>query len=229
MEKRLEMLYELLPKNGRGIVDVGTDHGQIPIRMALADYSGNLFATDIAEGPLNSACRAAKANGLDQRICFLLCDGLELIPPEQVDCILIAGMGGDTVCGILDRAEWLASSQYRLVLQPMTRPEVVRYWLLHNDFLIDTEAAVSEGKHLYQMFRARLGKSEHMTDAEYITGSRNVSRMGEPLGTVVDHQLRTIEKKINGIQRAGTTSSHEYSFYIGILHELQEMKSTLGE
>ena len=125
MNKRLDLLYEMIPSDGLGVIDVGTDHGQIPIRLANSGYSGNIFATDIAEGPLNAARSAAHAAGVENKIRFLLCDGLDLCPPEDVSDILIAGMGGDTICGILDRAEWIFSGQYRLILQPMTRPEVL--------------------------------------------------------------------------------------------------------
>ena len=226
MNKRLDLLYELLPKDGRGIIDVGTDHGQLPIRLALSDYPGKLFASDIAEGPLNAARSAARAVGQDQRIHFLLCDGLDLCPPEQIDCILISGMGGDTICGILDRAEWIFSERYVLVLQPMTRPEVVRYWLIHNGFRIDMEAAVKDGEHLYQMFRAGLGAAKSMTDAEYLIGGRTVPRMGVPLSLAAGHQLRVIDKKLKGYEKSGDASDPEYAFYLRIRQELSEIQTT---
>ena len=228
MNKRLSLIYDMLPKNGRGIIDVGTDHGQLPIRLALSAYSGNLYASDIAEGPLNAARNAAQINDLENRIHFLLCDGLDLCPPEQIDCILIAGMGGDTICGILDRAEWIFEGFYDLVLQPMTRPEVVRYWLIHNGFQIDNEAAIMDDGHLYQMFHAKPGKSKSMLDAEYLIGSVSAPRMGASFSIIAEHQLRTIEKKLAGFQKAGNINCPEYSFFHRIEQELKEMKTTFG-
>ena len=39
------------------MIDVGTDHGMIPIRLAQSDYTGNIFASDIVSGPLNVAMK----------------------------------------------------------------------------------------------------------------------------------------------------------------------------
>ena len=226
MNKRLDLLYEMIPSDGLGVIDVGTDHGQIPIRLANSGYSGYIFATDIAEGPLNAACSAAHAAGVENKIRFLLCDGLDLCPPEDVSDILIAGMGGDTICGILDRAEWIFSGQYRLILQPMTRPEVLRYWLIHNDFSINLEAVSREEQHVYQLFRAEMGPRKRMSDAEYLTGSSVVRRTGDDVHFVIDQQLRMIEKKLSGHEEKRATASSEYAFYLNIKRELEEMRSS---
>ena len=185
MNKRLDLLYEMIPSDGLGVIDVGTDHGQIPIRLANSGYTGYIFASDVAEGPLNTARSAAHAAGVDNKILFLHCDGLDLCPPEDVSDILIAGMGGDTICGILDRAEWLNYGRYRLILQPMTKPEVLRYWLIHNEFSIDLEAVAREEQHVYQMFRAVPGHSKSMSDAEYLIGSGSVPRRGDKISFFV--------------------------------------------
>ena len=225
MMKRLDLLYEMIPDNGCGVIDVGTDHAQIPIRLAVSGYKGHIFASDIAEGPLKTARATVHTAGMDKRIRFLLCDGLDQCPQQEVSDILIAGMGGDTICGILDRAEWLFSCQYRLILQPMTKPEVVRYWLIHNDFSIDLEAAAREEQHVYQMFRAVPGHSESLSDAEYLVGSCSVPRRGDEICFVIDQQLRMITKKLNGFPAKKAAESSEYAFYQKIKTELEGLRS----
>ena len=227
MNKRLDLLYEMIPDDGLGIIDVGTDHGQIPIRLAASGYKGHILASDVAEGPLKTACAAAQSAGMENRIRFLLCDGLDLCPQEEISDILIAGMGGDTICGILDRAEWLFAGQYRLILQPMTRPEVVRYWLIHNEFSIDLEGVAREELHVYQMFRAVLGHSGSMRDAEYLIGSCSVPRRGDKVSFVIDQQLRMITKKLNGYPANKASESSEYAFYQNMKRELEELKSSI--
>ena len=227
MNKRLDLLYEMIPDNGRGVIDVGTDHGQIPIRLAVSGYKGHILASDVAEGPLKTARAAAHAAGVEKHIHFLLCDGLDLCPQEEVSDILIAGMGGDTICGILNRAEWLSSGRYRLILQPMTKPEVVRYWLIHNEFSIDLEAVAREDQHVYQMFRAVPGHSKSMSDAEYLIGSGSVPRRGDKICFVIDQQLRTITKKLNGYPTQKAAESPEYAFYLNMKRELEVMKASI--
>ena len=194
MNKRLEQIYKMIPESGRGVIDVGTDHGLIPIRLALSHYNGRIYASDIVPGPLNSAREAAKSAQIEDRVCFLLCDGLDLCPPEDVDTIIIAGMGGDTICGILDRTDWVFTDRYQLILQPMTRPEVLRYWLIHNEFRIDAEAVVVDDAHIYQLFSASLGKSPQYTDADYMIGLCSANRQGDNIHHVIRQELHMTQK-----------------------------------
>ena len=110
------MLLQMISMESAGLVDIGTDHGMLPIALAQQGYTGNLLATDINEAPLRNARSNAADLGLSERIRFLKCDGLDDCPPDAVDTIVIAGLGGDTICSILDRAEWLFDSSYTLIL-----------------------------------------------------------------------------------------------------------------
>lgn len=106
MNKRLEAIMAHIPQNGRGVIDVGTDHGYLPAALFQRGYTGKLIAADINAEPLSKAKRTAESIGAEDVISLRLCDGLDGCDPSEVDTIVIAGMGGDTICGILDRAEW---------------------------------------------------------------------------------------------------------------------------
>ena len=226
---RLQQIYDLLPKDGIGIVDVGTDHGLIPTRLALDHYRGNIIASDVVPGPLNTAKKYAKENRVENRIQFLLCDGLEKCPPEQIDTVVIAGMGGDTICGILDRAEWLFKRAYRLILQPMTHAEVLRYWLIHNEFRIDREALVEDGGHLYQIMLANPGFCRSLTDCEYCIGSLNTAREGIPVINLIDQQIERLEQRIYGMKSGSRQDSSSGRFYQNLLEELYAAKEQYTE
>lgn len=170
MNRRLQAIENMIVP-GIGMIDVGTDHGYLPVSLARHGYPGALFASDIGEGPLSAARRNAEAAGLGDRIAFQLCDGLALCDPASVDTIVIAGMGGDTICGILDRAEWSMHPRYRLILQPMTRAEVLRYWLVNNEYVIEEEHLVEDSGEIYAVFSARFGGSMKLKDAELYTGA----------------------------------------------------------
>ena len=202
MNERLNKIAECVPA-GRGVIDVGTDHGYLLLQLAQSGYPGRLLAADINPGPLETARRHAEAVGLLDRLEFQLADGLELCDPEAVDCIVIAGMGGDTICGILDRAEWCMSPEYLLVLQPMTRAEVLRYWLVHNGFSISAEHLVRDGGALYSVFTARFGERERLTDAEYYTGAFHQIRTLPLCLPFLQQQLSRFEKICIGLRRAG--------------------------
>lgn len=199
MNRRLQAIAALVP-DGVGLVDVGTDHGYLPLALAERGYPGALFASDIGEGPLNAARRSAAERGLTERIRFLLCDGLELCPPEAVDTIVIAGMGGDTICGILDRTEWVLDPRYTLILQPMTRAEVLRYWLVNNGCAITAERLVKDQGTVYALLSARFGGETRLSDAELYTGAFDLVE-GEALWPEFRAlQLRRLEKSIAGLR-----------------------------
>ncbi len=202
MNKRLQAI-ESLVRPGVGLIDVGTDHGYLPLSLAGNGYPGALFASDIGEGPLSAARRNAALAGLEDRIEFLLCDGLSLCPADRVDTIVIAGMGGDTICGILDRAEWCMDPRYRLILQPMTRAEVLRYWLVNNGFCIDRERLVEDGGEIYALFTARFGGSMRLSDGELYTGAYDMIEKEALWPAFLSGQRIRIRKLLSGLRRSG--------------------------
>lgn len=202
MNKRLQAI-EALVRPGRGLIDVGTDHGYLPVYLARHGYPGALFASDLREGPLNAARRSAREAGLKERITFQLCDGLELCDRSAVDTIVVAGMGGDTVCGILDRADWCLDPRYRLILQPMTRAEVLRYWLTNNGFVIEEERLVEDAGEIYALLSARFGGEMRLSDAELYTGAFDLVEGERLWPEFLRLQRMRMEKLLAGLRQSG--------------------------
>ena len=209
------------------MIDVGTDHGYLPVELLRRGYSGRLIASDINAGPLQAAVRSAQQAGLEDRISFQLADGLELCDPNVIDTIVIAGMGGDTICGILDRAEWCMDRRYTLILQPMTRAEVLRYWLIHNEFEILEEDLTEDAGTLYAVLTARFGGCTQLSDAELYTGSFSSLRDHRLFPAFLEQQISRFRRMLIGISAA---ASHETSGRKAILElvlsQLEEMKAT---
>ena len=224
MNKRLKRILSYI-EDGIGMIDVGTDHGYLPTELALLGYSGNILSSDINPGPLDAARRTAKASGVDSKIRFLLCDGLEQCPPDAIDTIVIAGMGGDTICGILDRAEWCMDKRYKLILQPMTRAEVLRYWLVYNEFQIVHEDLVDDSGEIYQVLVARFGGATTLSDAELYTGSFEVIRYHPLFKDFLGRQIKRFERTVQGLRSASIPDkSGKLEITETILEQLMEMK-----
>lgn len=160
--------------DGLGVIDVGTDHGYLPIELCDRGYTGNIIAADINEDPLNKAVRAAAEAGYSDRISFLLCDGLEKCPHDAIDKIVIAGMGGDTICGILERTQWCRNSNYTLYLQPMSKAEILRKWLIDNGFAIIAEDLVVDNETIYQVISAKFRASMVLNEAQLYIGLKEL-------------------------------------------------------
>lgn len=225
MNNRLLCIASHIPF-GKGVIDVGTDHGYLPIELLRRGYPGSVFASDIKEGPLRAAVHSARAAGLEGRISFRLCDGLDKCEPDSIDTIVIAGMGGDTICGILDRAEWCMDSCYTLVLQPMTHAEVLRYWLIHNEFFIEEEDIVKDAGNLYSVLVVRFGGSDRLNEAELFTGACSMLRQHRLFQDLVRQETTRFRRVLRGLEEAADReASGRYAVLRTVLTQLEEMSS----
>ena len=226
MNKRLQTIADMIP-DGRGMIDVGTDHGYLPVWLARSGYTGRLFASDIHPAPLESARKNAREAALEDRIRFLLCDGLDACPPEEVDTIVIAGMGGDLICRILDRAEWTLDGKYTLILQPMTKAEVLRYWLVNNGYRLKEERLVRDGKLLYQIIRARFEENMPLSDAELYSGAFANIRSDALCAEWLDALIRRFEKEERGLLASSGAEAGRGEICRGVLRTLVDMRNAL--
>ena len=133
---------------GDRVADLGCDHGYLSIHLLKNNIASSVIASDINEGPLQSAVRNAEKYGVTNNIRFYLSDGAQSIPRE-FDCLIIAGMGGDTMISILEAAPWLRNKQYRLVLQCQTRTAMLRKYLSEKGWHIQDEIVIRDGRFLY--------------------------------------------------------------------------------
>lgn len=209
---------------GRGVIDVGTDHGYFPVWMASHGYKGNIIASDINAAPLKKAMDTAMKAGVEDKIQFQQCDGLENCRPDSVDTIVIAGMGGELICRILDRAEWCMDRRYKLILQPMTKSQVLRYWLVNNEFEISSEELIYEGGTIYQLMVARFGGITKLSEAELFIGKKELCMDPELYEIQMKNYIERFEAAVAGMEkdRSGKTRP-AYELYTNILNQLKEM------
>ena len=169
MSNRLETIISYVDE-GIGVADVGTDHAYLPLMLVKRGYKGNIIATDINEGPLNKALVNLRESYAEDKVKLILCDGLSGCDPDDIDTVVIAGMGGDTITGILDRTPWCDREGIKLVLQPVTKSEILRYWLINNGFIITDESLCEENTTVYQILCAKAGKPCRYSDSEIFVG-----------------------------------------------------------
>jgi len=217
MNDRLRLIAAHI-EDGIDFVDVGTDHGYLPIELCLGAYKGNIFASDINEDPLDKARKNALLASVDDRMEFLLCDGLDISLKDKIDTIVIAGMGGDTICSILDRAEWCMDSRYKLILQPMTKAEVLRYWLVYNGFEISSEDLVLENGSIYQIIVCRYGGETRLNDAELFAGKRDLCNMQDLYNENLNILIKRFNKAVISMQYA---ASDELEYRIKLYREIE--------
>jgi len=197
---RLRAVADLVPHNA-ALADIGTDHAYLPAWLLGRGQVRRAIAADINQGPLDRAKLTAQQYNCTDKMEFRLCDGLAGIAPEEVDTIVIAGMGGETIAAILQAATWVCNGRYTLILQPMSAQPDLRGWLWYNGFSIEKEELIREGDKLYNILVASYGGAIELTAGEEWAG-RQYQGMGQPLRSeYLTRLLDKVDRAIVGISR----------------------------
>jgi len=134
LPNRLKMISGFI-EDGASVIDVGTDHGFLPAYLAHKGAMRRIIASDKSAGSLGAARRSAEKYGVSDKIEFLVAPGLDGVADADVDTIVVAGVGGETIIGILEGAPWTKRGK-RLILQPQTKIDDLRRFLLENGYAI---------------------------------------------------------------------------------------------
>lgn len=152
---------------GKKIADIGTDHAHLPIFLVEGGICACAVASDVRPGPIANAKVNVEAAGLEDKIQLRLASGLDKVSPDEADDIIIAGMGGILIAQLLEKAEWLKSSEKHLVLQPQSHAEVLREFLIKNGFYIEKEVVCEDAGRQYCVISAYYGGVERAYPPHY--------------------------------------------------------------
>ena len=150
LSKRLSIIASLVPCGAR-VCDIGTDHGYLSIFLSTSGKASKIIATDISPLPLENARKnivAANVTDIELR----LCNGLSGIKHNEVDTVIIAGMGGEVIAEILKSGSNITKDKdIRIILQPTTSPEHLRRFLYKNGYGINEDIPIFENGKLYSV------------------------------------------------------------------------------
>ena len=138
LSDRLCAIARGLPDGGV-VCDVGSDHGALPLYLLQTNQCETAIVTDLNPAPLQRARGNLEEAGLSHRAEFILTDGIADVLVHKPDAFVIAGMGGDTIAGILHRALSQIPNGCFFALQPMTKEERLRAFLYESGFLVTEE------------------------------------------------------------------------------------------
>ena len=159
LTERLEKIKNLVEKSNI-VLDVGTDHGYVPISLINEKRASKVIAADINEGPLKNAQKNIRLAGLSEVIETRLGSGLVPLKKGEADTVIIAGMGGILIADILKESYEKAIIAEKLILQPMYSQEVLRAYLIENGFEIIKEYLVRENDKIYNILESKPGKEK---------------------------------------------------------------------
>ena len=148
---------------GERVADIGTDHALLPIFLVKEGLSPFAVLTDISPGPLEKArlgvekamrtwVGAASSEAYNDRVSerddkafdLRLGDGLDVLKESEVDTVIIAGIGGETIISILEADPDKTESFPKFILQPRTKTGLLEKWLAGSDWKILEKTAAEE-------------------------------------------------------------------------------------
>lgn len=155
LSKRLAAVASYAPENTR-LADIGSDHAYLPVWLAKQNRLVYGVAGEVVAGPLHNAETTIAEANLTTVIDARLGDGLAVIgPDDDLDTIVIAGMGGTLISDILTRGWQKLTGKELLILQPNVGEEHLRRWLVDRQYEITTEGILKDGGHVYEIIVAK--------------------------------------------------------------------------
>lgn len=216
-------------QSGSRVADIGTDHGYLGIYLLQSGAARHVIACDLRKDPLENARRNAKLFGVDGEMEFRLSDGLEKILPDEVDTVVMAGMGGDLIQKILSQCPWRKREGLQFILQPQSAGNVLRRWLCEDGFEIRREEPVQDGHFLYTVMDIRQGEPAPLTPGtEYASPALLAS--GIPLvGNYLARVENALQETVRGLTNAEKQRPERLSYFRQALLEIQEMRKNYAD
>lgn len=182
------------------LADIGTDHGRLGAYMLQTEMCQRVQLTDISAPSLEKARMLIGKLGLIERTYFCVGDGA-LALRETPDTAVIAGMGGETIAGIVARGgEKLGRA--RLIMQPNVAAPFLRAELARLGYAIDDEEVVRDGRRLYVIISATPGEADY-DDFELNVGPVLMKKRSCELLDYAKFRLRVARKALDGIAAGG--------------------------
>lgn len=148
---RLSAIAQMVEEGNR-LVDVGCDHGYLPVYLVQSKKIPGAIAMDVRKGPLSRAQEHIAGYDLLAYIETRLSDGLAALKPGEGDTLVIAGMGGPLMERILKDGAQVRDSFRELILQPQSDIPGFRRFIRGEGWeLVAEEMVLEDGKYYFIM------------------------------------------------------------------------------
>ena len=191
---RLRAVAARIPLGAR-VADIGTDHARLPVFLMQRGLVSSVLATDIHPEPLRRARRLLTRCGLEGVIPLVLTDGLSGLPLHDIDIVVIAGLGADTILDIWRKNP--PPAHVTGLLQPMSHAERLRAFFGES---ITDECLVQEEHRLYSIMTVAGDKPTGTVSPGLRYISRALECSDDPLlGVYLDRQIARLAAETGGL------------------------------
>lgn len=167
LSKRLEVVASFIKDNSK-IIDIGCDHGLLSIYLANKYKNINIIASDVNKNALTSAVNNIMNAKLEERIETRLGSGLEVVSPDEIDTVVIAGMGSNTIVGILKYSKDKLVNVNNIIVQSNTDLYFLRKNITSIGYYIEDEILVEDKGIIYTVIKFTKGNKRYSYKELYI-------------------------------------------------------------
>ena len=190
---RLQAILNFIDQNDK-VADIGTDHGYL---LEACINKGITFGQGVEnkKGPYDRALLTLNTHIKNNKIKLSLSDGLDDLD-DNIDTIVIAGMGGELIFKIIDANIEKAKKVKKLILEPNIKIFELREYLSDNSFEIINEDIVEDNNKFYEIIVVKYNpKCFALNEQEKMFGPILIKN--KPLSFIHKWQYRI--KQINDI------------------------------
>ena len=160
LSKRLQSITNFVDDN-TNIIDIGCDHGLLDIYLIQLKNNIKIIASDVNSNALNNAIKNIKKYNLENKITTIESNGLNNIDTENMDTIIIAGMGAHTIVGILYNNLNKLKNIDTIILQSNNDIDFLRKKIVSIGYKIEKETLIKEKEIIYTIIKFKKGKKRY--------------------------------------------------------------------
>ncbi len=209
------MIASLVP-SCKSLCDIGTDHAYVAIYLAKKGIAEKIIAADIKKGPLAQAEKNIEAFEVSGRIETRLSNGFSEIAENEVECCIIAGMGGETITEILENEK---GCKY-FVLQMQSAHKELRQYLSTHGYVIEKEDVCREGNKMYTALLATRGEGKTYSETELEIGPYLIENTPPLFYDYVRYRLYEVDSVLG---KMGESDSSRRAHYENLKREYETL------
>ncbi|WP_261809242.1 tRNA (adenine(22)-N(1))-methyltransferase [Levilactobacillus humaensis] len=224
LSNRLATVASYVPKGSR-LADIGTDHAYLPVNLLKRGLIAGGVAGEVVRGPFENAAHEIQREGLTDRLTARLANGLKAIEPaDQIDTVVIAGMGGTLITQILTQDFDRLAGVKRLILQPNVGEMVVRRFLMTHGFQLVTEKILAEDGHTYEVLVADLADQPKIyNDEELRFGPYLLQEHSAIFIAKWQRELARTQEVLTQVQQAAVVPEDKVAQLTAEIQEIEEV------
>ena len=220
---RLKAIASMVEKC-TNVVDVGTDHGYVPIYLVKNEVIESAIASDINKGPVEKAKKNVQSNNLIHKINCRLGSGLSTVNRGEVQVAIIAGMGGNLIRDILEADLEVVKQLEYMILQPVQNAEILREYLYNIGYdILDEEICYEDGK-FYEIIKAKYNtKSVILDSINYEISKVLLDKKNPVMKKFIEFKLQKYTKIYENLNVSTISSKNRKEKLYQIITALKEL------